>query len=75
MNETLTMQEIEDRFPSQWVLIGELVTDDQLEILSGRVLGHGPDRESVEDKVDVFRPKRFTVMYTGSMSNGRVHIL
>ncbi len=74
MNETLTMKEIEDRFPSQWVLIGELVTDDQLEILSGRVLGHGPDRESVADKIDEFRPKRFTVMYTGKLSCGRVHI-
>ena len=75
MNETLTMKEIEDRFPSQWVLIGELVTDDQLEILSGRVLGHGPDRESVEGKFDEFRPKRFTIMYTGKMTHDRVLML
>ena len=44
MTDILTMKEIEEQFPSEWVLIGDLVTDDQLEVISGRVLSHGSDK-------------------------------
>ena len=75
MTDILTMKEIEEQFPSEWVLIGDLVTDDQLEVISGRVLSHGSDKSAVAEKFYEFRPKRFTVLYTGVLPKDRVYIL
>ena len=38
MDEILTYDQIKSRYAPDWVLIGDLVTADDLEVLSGRVL-------------------------------------
>ena len=48
MRETLTLEEIKTRYPSQWVLIGEPETDDLLEVVAGEVLSHSHDRDEVD---------------------------
>ena len=43
MNEEMTIEEIESRFDSEWVLIEDPRTDEQLKILGGKVLYHSKD--------------------------------
>ena len=47
MNEVLTRAEMEARFDGEWVMIAEPETDDNLEVLRGRVVSHGRDPEVV----------------------------
>lgn len=65
MNEVLSIKEIEAKFDSEWVLIADVQTNERYEILGGNVLFHGKDRAEVYQKVDEFKPKRFTVRWVG----------
>ena len=67
MDEVLTIAQIEKRFDSEWVLVGEPQTDDSLEVRSGKVLWHSKDRDEVYRKAVELRPKRFAMLYTGTM--------
>jgi hypothetical protein len=67
MDEVLTITEIEAKFDSEWVLIENPSTDERLEIGSGTVRWHGKDREEVYRRAVQLRPKRFAIVYTGTM--------
>jgi len=66
MDEVLTAEEIEARFAPDWVLIGEPQTDEDLNLRSGKVLFHSPDRDEVYRKATELRPGRFAVHYLGT---------
>ena len=51
MNDVLTLGEIEARFPSEWVLIGDPQTDESQHLLSGTVLFHSTNRDEVDRKL------------------------
>lgn len=67
MNGAMTLDEIESRFLSQWILIGDPQTDENLRVRGGAVLHHGKDRDEVYRKSVELRPKRFAMHYTGTM--------
>ncbi len=67
MNDVLTLDQIEARFPSEWVLIGDPQTDEYQRLLSGIVLFHSPDRDDVDRKLLELRPIRFAFRYLGEM--------
>lgn len=68
MSEVLTLKEIEERYPDQWILIGDPETDESLEVLSGTVLYHGESREEMlRVAKDLQSPKRFATHYTGEL--------
>ncbi len=75
MSETLTLEEIKTRYPSQWVLIGEPQTDDSLEVVAGRVLSHSLDRDEVDRKLLELRPPRFALRYLGTMPENMAIVL
>ncbi len=64
-DQILTMEEIEARYAPDWVLIGDLRTNEDLTDISGRVLFHSPDRDEVHRKAREIRPGRFAVFYLG----------
>jgi len=70
MDEILTYDQIKIRYAPDWVLIGDLVTDDNLEVLSGRVLFHSPDHDEVCRKVKKFKPERFALECLGTYPEG-----
>jgi hypothetical protein len=66
MNDVMTMAEIESRFPSEWILIGDPQTDQYLEVLGGKVLWHSKDRDEVYQKaIELPAPKSIAFHYTG----------
>jgi hypothetical protein len=71
----LTIDEIETRYPSEWVLIGDPQTDEYHRLLAGTVLFHSPDRDDVDRKLLELRPPRFAFRYLGSMSEDVALIL
>ena len=67
MNDVLTVAEIEERFGSEWILIEDPQTNEALEVEAGKVRWHSKDRDEVIRKAVELRPKRFAVLYTGTI--------
>ena len=75
MERVMTIGEIESEFDSEWVLVDEPETNEQLEVLKGRVIHHSKDRDEVYRKAVSLRPKRSAILYTGSIPAGTVVVL
>jgi len=67
MSQQMTIEEIEARFDSEWVLIEDPQTDEKLKVLGGRVLHHSRDRDEVYRKAVSLRPQRSAIVYTGEI--------
>jgi hypothetical protein len=75
MDEVLTIEEIKARYAPDWVLIGEPETDEHLEVLSGKVLFHGPDRDQVCLKALEYPPGRYALQFLGEFPKDLVLVL
>lgn len=75
MDEFLTVEEIEARYAPDWVLIGEIQTESRLNVLSGKVLFHSPDRDEVHRKARELRPGRYAVQYLGTWPENMALVL
>ena len=75
MNQILTIAEIEAKFKSEWVLVEEPQTNEALEVLSGKVRYHGRDRDEIYRKAVKLRPKRFAMIYTGTLPEDTAIVL
>ncbi len=67
MNEVMTLAEIESKFESEWILIGDPVTTPDLQVQRGNVLWHNQSRDEVYRKARELQPKHWAVLYTGSI--------
>ena len=75
MDEVMTVGEIEGQFTSEWVLVEDPQTDEALQVKAGRVRWHSKDRDEVYRKALELRPKRFAMLYTGSIPAGSEIVL
>ena len=75
MTREMTLTEIKSEFDSEWVLIGDPMTDEALNVLEGRVLHHSKDRDEVYRKAVSLRPKRSAIVYTGQIPEGTAVVL
>jgi hypothetical protein len=75
MNKILTIAEIEDQFGSEWILIEDPQTNEALEVLSGKVCYHSKDRDEVYREAVKLRPKRFAMLYTGTIPDDTAIVL
>lgn len=75
MNKTLTIAEIESQFDSEWVLVEDPRTNDDLEVQSGKVLYHSKNRDEFDRGVLEFHPKRFAVLFTGEPQKNMEFVL
>lgn len=75
MNKMLTISEIESQFNAEWVLVEDPQTNEVLEVQSGKVLYHSPNRDEFDRKVLEFHPKRFAVLFTGEPQEGMEFVL
>ncbi len=70
MEKVMTNAEIESEFDSEWVLVIEPETNEQLEVVRGKVVHHSKDRDEVYRRAIAVRPKRFAILYTGEIPEG-----
>lgn len=75
MEQEMTMAEIENQFDSEWVLVEEPQTNEDLEVLKGKVLHHSKDRDEVYRKAVSLRPKRSAILYTGEIPEDTAVVL
>jgi hypothetical protein len=65
MNELMTKAEIYERFPREWVLIGDPQLDANQQLAAGTLLWHSKDRDEVYAKALELRPRYAATLYTG----------
>jgi hypothetical protein len=75
MDNILTAAQIQEQFNSEWVLVEDPQTNDALEVQCGRVRWHSKDRDEVYRKAVELRPKRFAMLYTGTMPKDTAIVL
>ncbi len=75
MIEEMTIETIESKFNSEWVLLEDPITDEALNILSGKVLHHSKDRDEVYRKAVSLRPMRSAVICTGEIPEDTAVVL
>jgi hypothetical protein len=59
------MEEIRARYAPDWVLIAEPETDDELEVVRGVVVSHGPDRDELLSQAKDLKFDKLAVRYLG----------
>ncbi len=67
MSEVLSLSEIQEQFPGEWVLLEDPHITDSLEIRGGKVLWHSKDRDEVYRKARELHPKHSAILYTGKL--------
>ncbi len=65
MNEILTMEEIEQQFDGEWVLIEDVETDEKLEVVRGKVVFHGKDKDGLHEKAMKSKSDHLATLYIG----------
>lgn len=63
----LTMRQIRSRYKSEWVVVSEPETDRSLNVLRGRVLCHGTDRDKVYREMGRSKASHVAILYTGRL--------
>lgn len=67
MSDILSLAEIQERFPGEWVLLEDPQTSESLDITGGKVLWHSRDRDEVYRKARELRPKHSAIVYMGKL--------
>jgi hypothetical protein len=65
MDAALTLAEIEARFDSEWVLVGDPELDEAGRLVRGKVRFHSKSRDEVDEKDRELRPAAAAILYTG----------
>ena len=73
--EMMTVQEIEERFDSEWVLVENPEFDENGEVVRGVVLCHSRNRDEVDRAAVRLRPKFAASLYTGRPAENEVFAL
>lgn len=75
MDTVMSVAEIEARFQSEWVLVEDPQTDEHLEVQSGVVRHHSQDRDEVYRKAVELRPRKFAMLFTGTIPQDTAIVL
>ncbi len=75
MGEAITYDEIYRRYPGEWILLGDPDLGPHLEVKSGTLLFHSPDRDSMYQKAKDMKPKSFAIVCTVKTPEDMVMVL
>lgn len=67
MNEVMSLAELETRFKSEWILLGDPETTDTLEVKKGKVLWHCKDRDELYRMLGELKPRHSAIVFTGTV--------
>ncbi len=65
----LSLAEIKEKYPDQWVLIVDPELDDNNEVITGKVIYNTPDKEDLYDHLDFAQHRNSALEYIGDCSN------
>ena len=76
MGEVMTAEEINARFESEWVLVADPETEENLTVTRGKVLWHGKDKTKLHECIrELPTPFSIAVLYTGKLPKDQEFML
>lgn len=70
ISEILTFEEMQRRYVGEWVLIAELESDENMQVVRGQALAHSPNRDEVYDTLSRFSGRSLAIEYMGTPPEG-----
>lgn len=71
----MTLEEIKQQYPNQWVLIEFTQLDDELRVVDGEVIAHSPSRDEIEKRLATLRNEKIAVEFTGDGDTGETYLI
>jgi len=70
----MTLEQIKQRYPDEWVLIEFTQLDDELRVVNGKVIAHSPSKYEIDRILSTLRNERIAIEYTGG-GDGRAYLI
>ena len=71
----MTLEEIKQQYPNQWVLIEFTQLDDDLSLVDGKVLAHSLSRDEIEKELTTLRNEKIAVEFTGEGDTAEAYLI
>lgn len=71
----MTLEEIKQQYPNQWVLIDFTELDDELRVVDGNVIAHSLSRHEIDKQLGTLRNERIAVEFTGDGDTGETYLI
>jgi hypothetical protein len=75
VGEVLTWEQIESLYHGEWVLLEDPQSEENLQVLGGKLLWHSKSREEIGKKLLELRPKSSALVYVGLPPTDSVFLL
>lgn len=64
--EIMTIEEIRQSYPNQWVIIADTESDEDFNVIKGKVLVHSPERDKIDQALIKYaQMPSLAIEYTG----------
>ena len=73
-NERLTLTEMEQKYPNEWLFIIDCEISENTELLSGVVAAHSDSRDAIHDVSGRYKGGA-AIHYTGQLPEGMAYLL
>ena len=61
----MTLQEIQQQYPDEWVLIEFTELDEGLKVVAGEVVAHSPNKEVIYKELVELENEKIAIEFTG----------
>jgi hypothetical protein len=75
MSEIMTFEEIKKNYNGQWVLIAYSETDEDLQVVKGKVIAHSTDKENIYQALELAGEQPLAIEYMGQVPEDLAFIL
>jgi hypothetical protein len=71
----MTLVEIRQRYPDEWVLIEFAELDEELRVVEGEVIAHSSSKEEIYKKLLALENEQIAIEFTGEMPEEPAYLL
>lgn len=71
----MTLAEIKQQYPDQWVLVEFLALDEELKVVEGKVIAHSRNKEEIYKKLLELENEKIAIEFTGDMPEEPAYLL
>ena len=75
MSEIMTFEQIEQNYDGQWVLIAYTETDEDLQVVQGKVIAHSINKEDIYQALESAGEQPLAIEYIGQVPEDLAFIL
>lgn len=71
----MTLEEIKQRYPGEWVLIEFAELDEELRVVEGEVIAHSSNKDEIYKKLLELENEKIAIEFTGDMPKEPAYLL